>query len=135
MKRPGMYSFRKSERLRSGKQLDELFKSGKRLNIAPLTCMFLKLPGELETESLVQVAFSVPKRHHKKAVSRNRIKRLMREAYRLNKHSLLEYCERNKTKCIALITYNRGTDIDFQEVQAKIILTLDRLIKALGGSG
>ena len=75
----------KSERLSSRKSIETLFASGHQsFSAYPLRAVFL--PTE---ESGVCVLFSVSKRHFKRAVRRNRIKRQLREAYRLNKQMLV----------------------------------------------
>lgn len=124
-----MYSFRKNEKLCSQNKLDALIESGRRIHIAPISTIYSFTDASDKVS--VQIAFSVPKRHHKKAVSRNLIKRQMREAYRLKKKDLSEACVGRKKNCSLLLVYNSSSLPDFQEVQSKIILTLDRLIKVL----
>lgn len=81
-------TFKKEERLCSKKTIDKLFADGESFLAYPLKVVFLKNPVGLK--SPVQAAFSVGKRNFKHAVQRNRIKRLMRETYRLNKSILSE---------------------------------------------
>ena len=78
-----MNKFPKSERLHSKKQIDELFSRGTSFTIYPLRVVFLKKP--LESKLPNQVLVSIPKKVFKKAVDRNKLKRRIREAYRLNK--------------------------------------------------
>lgn len=73
----------KDERLRSKTSIDKLFKEGKGFVKFPIKMQYM--PHE---RPLHQVAFTAPKRNFKRAVDRNRIKRLMRETYRTNKHIL-----------------------------------------------
>jgi len=75
--------FPKSERLRSKKQIEELFSRGTSFTIYPLRVVFLRKP--LESKLPNQVLVSIPKKVFKKAVDRNKLKRRIREAYRLNK--------------------------------------------------
>ena len=82
-------SFRKSERLCGIRAITELFTEGRTLYLPPLKIIYKLLPDEPGTES-VRVLISVPKRNFKKAVSRNLIRRRIREAYRLNKAPLKE---------------------------------------------
>lgn len=77
-----MFSFSKDERLCSRKAIDRLFAEGKGFTIFPLR--ILHLPQETN-----QILVSVSKRHFKRAIDRNTIKRRIREGYRLNKHLLL----------------------------------------------
>ena len=85
----GAFSFRKSERIHSLKQIDELFGGGKSraLSAFPIRVVY-RYVHRLPTEAPFQVLISVPKRNLKHAVDRNRVKRQLREAYRLNKHLL-----------------------------------------------
>ena len=81
------YSFPKEERLCSKKLIAELFRKGSSFNLYPLRFVILK--NDLPQTPFPQVLISVSKKHFKKAVDRNRIKRQIREVYRLNKHQLL----------------------------------------------
>lgn len=80
------YSFPREERLRSKKLITELFSKGSSFNLYPLRFVYVKHP-QLETTA-PQILVSVSKKYFKKAVDRNRLKRQMREAYRLNKAKL-----------------------------------------------
>lgn len=86
IKTKSSYSFKKDERLCSKKVIDRLFSEGQSFLFYPLKVVFLSTP--LNTSSSVQAGFTVSKKNFKQAVKRNRIKRLMREAYRLNKNDL-----------------------------------------------
>lgn len=117
-------TFPKHERLHSKKLLEKLFKEGKSIKLYPLRFIYLPLPEAEHT----QVVFSVPRRNFKKAVDRNRIKRHMREAYRIHKSA---------------ITYNLPIDIPFllgyiyiakekqayRVIESKIKDSLERLTK------
>lgn len=74
--------FPKSERLKSSEQIEALFKRGKSVTCFPLKLFYLP---EENTKDGSKIAFSVPKKSFKKAVARNRIKRMLRESYRINK--------------------------------------------------
>ncbi len=82
------FTLHKSERIKMRKDIEYLFKEGKVFNVSPLRVYFFKKEkslGESEEKTFLQVGIGVSKRYFKKAVDRNRIKRLMREAYRLQK--------------------------------------------------
>ena len=81
-------SLRKSERLNKKKVIEKMFAGGSRsFSLFPLRVVYL--PVE-ELEENVSILVSVSKRRFKRAVKRNRVKRQIREAYRKNKHALLE---------------------------------------------
>ena len=81
--------FKKSERVVSQKLIDELFDSGNTHSMVafPLRVVYMAKQRTDDSE-LAQVLISVPKRRLHHAVDRNRAKRLIREAYRLNKQLL-----------------------------------------------
>lgn len=88
------FALPQSERIDSKKQIDRLFRGGgsKAMSAFPLRVVYMLEESEADSHGpQVQMMVSVPKRCFKRAVKRNRVKRQMREAYRLNKH-LLDAC-------------------------------------------
>ncbi len=77
------FTFNQKEKLKSKKLIEKLFTEGKSVSVFPLRLVYL--PTIFDDGVLVKTGVSVSKRHFKTAVDRNRVKRLMREAYRLNK--------------------------------------------------
>jgi ribonuclease P protein component len=77
----GKFTFRKEERLSKEKQIQELFSKGSSFYLFPFKVLFL--PQADPASPVHQVLISVSKRHFKRAVDRNLIKRRIREAYRL----------------------------------------------------
>ena len=78
------FRFPKSEKLKSRKTIELLFTEGKSLTKFPIKVFYLPIEHTEKTRA----GFAVPKRNFKNAVDRNRIKRQLREAYRLQKHLL-----------------------------------------------
>ena len=79
-----LHTLRKAERLSSRKALDALFAGGNpSLSAYPLRAVYMTIQ-----ETGTRMMVSVSKRYFKRAVKRNRIKRQVREAYRLNKSLL-----------------------------------------------
>lgn len=78
-------TFSKSEKLCGEQAIDHLYKNGKRFVVWPLRVTYLVV-DEAPTQALIWA----PKALFKHAVDRNRLRRQMREAYRLNKHILEE---------------------------------------------
>ena len=91
---PVSYTLKKAERLCSKKVIDKLFAEGESFLAFPIKVVF-KIT-ELPHPVPVQTGFSVSKKIFKRAVKRNRIKRLMREAYRLNKQMLTPHAEKQQ---------------------------------------
>lgn len=79
------HSLRKAERACSKTTIDKLFKGGcsRSLSAYPLRVVFLK--SDTTGREQCQIMVSVPKKCFKRAVKRNRVKRQIREAYRINK--------------------------------------------------
>ena len=82
------FTYNKKEKLKSRKELDKVFTSKKSFLIFPLKVFYLF--SEINDDSLIRCGVGVSKKNFAKAVDRNRVKRLLREAYRLNKIPLHE---------------------------------------------
>jgi ribonuclease P protein component len=80
-----MASYSKKEKLKSKKLIDLLFTEGNSVSAYPLRLVYKNVP--FDDDVLTKTGVSVSKRNFKSAVDRNRIKRLLRESYRLNKAS------------------------------------------------
>ena len=85
------YTFPKKEKLKSRKLIDQLFAQGKSVSNYPIKLIYLRT--ELPENVKIQAGVAVAKKNFKSAVKRNRIKRLLREAYRLNKHHIFNNSE------------------------------------------
>jgi len=79
----------------------------------------------------VQAGFGAASRHFKKAVDRNRIKRLSREAYRLQKHPLLQRLEEKRFSLAVFFIYTGKELPDYATVTDKISVALQKLIKEI----
>ncbi|MCS7037027.1 MAG: ribonuclease P protein component [Saprospiraceae bacterium] len=110
-----MHTFERCERLRSRKLLGRLFQEGRSFMAFPVRVVWLPLsPTERQAARFetnrAQVAVSVPKRRYRQAVVRNRIRRQVREAYRLHKHLLYQTLEhRNLDIALLLIFVGKET--------------------------
>ncbi|ASO04833.1 ribonuclease P protein component [Arenibacter algicola] len=87
------FSFPKKEKLKSKKLIEQLFAEGIGVTNYPIKLVYLKT--RFEDDSKCKVGVTASKRNFKSAVKRNRIKRLMRESYRLNKHLIFNNIEGN----------------------------------------
>jgi len=117
-----MQTFSKDERLCSKPLIEKLIQKGNSFNGFPFKISWMEIQ---ESTSPLKILISVPKRKFKKAVDRNKIKRLIREAYRKNKHLIIDCLEGKKI--ILLLVYLPKTIIDYAETEEKIKEVLIRL--------
>jgi ribonuclease P protein component len=98
-----IYTFNKDERLCLKKRIDELFNTGKAITLYPLKLIWL--PCHEVNPYPVQVLFTVSSRRFKNAVDRNRIKRKIREIYRIQKSVLYNRLAKNNITMLLGIIY------------------------------
>lgn len=79
-----MQTFGKEEKLCSSTEITDLFSKGKQLFKHPVKLLWLTT--ESNNDKKARVIITASKRNFKHAVQRNRVKRLLRECYRKNKH-------------------------------------------------
>ena len=125
MKKDTRNTFPKSERLSSKTIIEALFTQGVTIKRYPFVIKYL--PLREPQDKVTQILFSVSKRNFKRAVDRNKIKRLMREAYRLNKAPLATL---SKKYAIAYI-YTARKILPFNEISAKLKESILRLEQEL----
>lgn len=114
--------FPKNEKLKSSKAIEQLFSNGKNHFKYPLKVFYIPEP----TAKKNKAAFAVPKRNFKLAVDRNRIKRKLRESYRLNKY-LIE--EDTNPKYSLLFLYLGKEEIEYSQLSKTMVTLLKKLQK------
>ena len=123
------FGFPKTERLKSRKQIDGLFDSGKAFSVFPIRTVYRFQPATDKPGLLAGV--SVSKKHFKRAVDRNRVKRLLREAYRLQKAELAEQVKKAGLTGQLFFLYTDKTIADFETIKAAMDKCLQRLCKTI----
>lgn len=115
--------FPNNEKLKSKKLIEQLFKSGKSVSSFPVKLIYTTVP--FEEDVLIKASVSVSKRRFKNAVDRNRIKRLLRESYRLNK-SIIHNELQEQYVCMFLYL---GKEMpNFNELNGKMERLLHKLV-------
>ena len=127
------YTLGKEDKLKSRKIIEQLFKDGKSFSLFPFRTIYLisDHKNSQNPSGLLQAGFSVGTKHFKNAVDRNRIKRLMREAYRLQKNSLTDIVKNSGTEVGVFFIFT-GTEIPaYTLVSEKILSCINRLQKII----
>lgn len=117
------FQYSKKDKLKSKKLIEHLFNEGKSVTVYPLRLIYLKT--DYEDGSALKTGVSVSKRLHKTAVARNRIKRLLREAYRLNKPL---YFNNSSTSYAFMILYLSKDGTTFDKLNDSIKLLFKKFL-------
>ena len=120
------YTLGKEERLKSRKVIEYLFKKGKSFSIFPFRVVW---QYQQDSSAILQAGFTASSKNFKKAVDRNRIRRLMKEAYRLQKNDLQQILQVNN-KSIAIFIIYVGKELPlYQLISDKTNAVLQKLQK------
>jgi ribonuclease P protein component len=130
-----LYTFKKAERLKSEKTIGRLFKEGQSFGVYPLRLVWMQV-GEPKSGSPVQFTVSVGKKNFKSAVGRNRLKRKVREAWRLNKGRLYKKLQGAEGQLAFMVLYTAKEDLPYQDIE-KAMKTLIHIFikKNIGPTG
>lgn len=120
-------TLRKAERLDRKKVIEKMFAGGARsFSVFPLRVVYLPVD---ELEATVSILVSVSKRHFKRAVKRNRVKRQIREAYRLNKHALLDALDERQRRLAVAFIYLSDEQVDSAVIEERMKTALARIVE------
>ena len=114
-----MPTFTRQERLKSRKVIGRLFSGGQAYVAYPLRVVWLEIAPDT---GRAQIAVSVSRRTFKTAVQRNRVKRRIREAYRLHKHELFEKLAGRSV--VFMVMYIAKEELPFAEISTGIRKTI-----------
>lgn len=121
------YKFRKSERLCSQKHIERLFTQGDSFHIYPFRVVW-QVREQKTARYLAALMISVPKKRIRKAVGRNRIKRLIRESYRLQKSGFYQELQKMDQEIDLILIYTAQDILTYPVIYHKISVVLKRLI-------
>lgn len=127
------FTLSKNERICSRTLVDTLFGGGasRSMSAYPLRLVYMKMQQQ-QGGAQAQILVSVPKKHFKHAVDRNRVKRQVREAYRHNKHVLLEVMKERPGEAVALaFVWQARVKLTTEEVAAKMQMLLNRVAEKM----
>jgi len=123
------FTLGKEERLKSRKQIENLFDKGKSFVVAPFRIYYIinsEVPIQ-RGESGLKFGVGVSAKNFRKAVDRNRIKRLTREAWRLQKNDIKEKVGETQRQLNVFLIYTGKELPDFTTVKDKVAIALKKL--------
>ena len=119
----------KVERLDKKKIIEKMFAGGSRsFSVFPLRVVYLPVE-ELEADA--SIIISVSKRRFKRAVKRNRVKRQIREAYRVNKHELLNILVERKCRLAIAFIYLSDQLVESSIIEDRMRIALVRITEKM----
>ena len=119
-------TYSKIEKLKSKILIEKLFSEGKSISSFPLRIVFLET--EFDESVIAKCGVSVGKRNFKNAVDRNRVKRIIREAYRLNKNI---YFNNITTQYALMILYIGNEKPAFEQVDKAMKKLLEKFVEKI----
>lgn len=130
MNHPNSYS--STEKLKSRKALESLFASGKSFSVFPVKVFYTLDPVAVDAqrETPVNAGVGVSSKNFRKAVQRNRIKRLLREAYRTQKQTLQD-AVKEEQHVTAFFLYIGKELPEYAPLKESMGKVLERLIEKL----
>lgn len=121
------FTYNKKEKLKSRKLIEHLFSKGKSISAFPVKVLYNVTKDD--TSAVLQAGVTTSSRNFKKAIERNRVKRTLREAYRLQKLPLQQHLK-DKNSSLALFFIYSGKELPvFAEVYEKMGIILQKLQK------
>ncbi len=133
---PSVFTYQKKDKLKSRKQTQHLFSTGQAINVFPIRLIYTIEPIETSLDniaptSLLQAGVGAPSRTFRKAVQRNRVKRLLREAYRLEKPNFLTQAVLDNKRVNLFFLYTDALVLTQVAIQAKVKEALTLLVTKL----
>lgn len=121
------YTLGKDQKLKSRKLIGHVFEKGKIISLNPLRIHYLLQPDGSE----IKAGFTTSVRNFKRAVERNRIKRILRESYRLERESVKNGMHGKNYNLYFFIVYTGKELPESNLIREKLKLGLQKLISAI----
>jgi len=133
---PSVFTYQKTDKLKSRKQTQHLFSTGQAINVFPIRLIYTIEPMASNAESasatsVLQAGVGAPSRTFRKAVQRNRVKRLLREAYRLEKPNFISQAALDNKRVNLFFLYTDAIVLTQVEIQGKLKEALSILVTKL----
>ena len=133
---PKVFTYQKLDKLKSRKQTQFLFSKGQAITVFPIRLVYTieiidNTTSTTPSSYLLQAGVGAPSNTFKKAVLRNRVKRLLREAYRLEKPSFVNQAALENKKVNLFFLYTDTLVLPQAEIQAKVKEALALLLTKL----
>jgi ribonuclease P protein component len=133
---PTVFTYQKKDKLKSRKQTQHLFSTGQAINVFPIRLIYTIEPMVSNAESasatsVLQAGVGAPSRTFRKAVQRNRVKRLLREAYRLEKPNFISQAALDNKRVNLFFLYTDAIVLTQVEIQGKLKEALSILVSKL----
>ena len=129
---PKIFTYQKKDKLKSRKQTQNLFSNGKAIGVFPIKLIYTV--ETVDTEGVLQTGVGAPTRTFRKAVQRNRVKRLLREAYRLEKPNFLSQFSLEGKRINLFFLYGNAEVLTQAEMQNKVRSALALLAQKLNAN-
>jgi len=130
-----VFTYKKTDKLKSRKQTQHLFSTGQAINVFPIRLIYtiepISITDNAISSSLLQAGVGAPSRTFRKAVQRNRVKRLLREAYRLEKPNFLSQAALDNKRVNLFFLYTDALVLTQVDIQGKLKEALSILVTKL----
>lgn len=121
--------FLKRERLTLQNDIEQLFEKGQAFMAYPLRVVYVSGAAQNKVVPGLSVLVGAPKKRIRQAASRNRVKRLIREAYRLNKGALFEACRQSGKYIHIAFMYVSNDICTYTDMEKAVRKALDMIRK------
>ncbi len=118
-------TFNKTEKLTSKTAIEAIFKKGDTIKNYPLILKYISY--EFNDGAAAKVVITVPKKKVKRAAKRNRLRRQLKEAYRLNKFTLIQQLKQSETSLALFFIYTGEEKVEYSFLEEKIKVILKKV--------